>query len=117
GALDGWRAADRAGLADALDAERVARRAGLGAGKLEVGQDVGGRHGVVAEGAGDELALVVVDDLFAEGLGGALGDAAVALAVEQHRVDDGAAVVDGDEAPQGGPTGVRIDVDDGDVDA
>ena len=66
---------------------------------------------------GQQLAVLVVDDLLAERLGGPLRDAAVALAVQQQRVDDGAAVVDADEAPEGGPAGLLVDLHHGDVDA
>src|SRR3954447_19623772 len=55
GAADGRGAADGAGLADALGAERVSRREGLGAVEFEHRERVGGRHGVIAEGAGEEL--------------------------------------------------------------
>ena len=56
-----------------------------------------GRGGqrVVDERAGDQLALLVVDDLLVQRLADRVGDAAVHLAVDQHRVDRRAAVVDG----------------------
>ena len=56
--------------------------------QLEAGQ-LGRRHdGVVGEGRRERVAVVVVAELLPQRLGGALGDAAVALALGQQRVDD-----------------------------
>ena len=58
------------------------------------GRYVGARHGVIHERAGDELALLVVDRAFAERLADALGDAAMHLAFDDHRIDQHAEIVD-----------------------
>ena len=64
------------------------------------------------------VAVLVVADLLHQRLGGALGDAAVALAVEEHRVDDRAGVVAGDDARTSfTAAGLGVDLDDGDVGA
>ena len=77
---------------------------------------VRGRHQVVDQRAGHQLAgLGVVDDLLEQRLGDALRDAAVQLAFDDHRVDDVAAVVDGDVLLQIDVAGRRIDFDDADV--
>ena len=79
--IDRRRRADRAELADALDAERVerARHRGVELG-AKAGAAVGTRHGVVHEAAGDELAaLGVVDHLLAQRLADALHRAALDL--------------------------------------
>ena len=68
GVDDGGRRADGAGLADALDAQRVHVRRRLGAVKLEPREHAGARHGVVHERPRYELALLVVDDLLVERL-------------------------------------------------
>ena len=64
--------------------------------------DVGARHRVVHEAAGQRLAaLGVVDHLLAQRLADALHRAAVELAAHDHRVDHAADVVDrgiGDDA-------------------
>ena len=85
---------DRARLAHALDAEGVHRRRGLGAVGVEARQL--GRRGqrVVHERARDQLALVVVDHLLVERLADRVRDAAVHLALDEHRVDGRPAVVD-----------------------
>ena len=67
---------------------------------LERRQVVGARHAVVHERAGDELAVLVVDGAFEQRLADALGDAAVHLALDDHRVDDRAEVVDRGPAPR-----------------
>src|SRR3954463_8910360 len=87
------RDADRAALADALDAERVvgARRDVVA--DLEVRQVGRARHAVVHERTVGQLALGVVADLLVQRLADALGEAAVGLAIDDHRVDDGADVV------------------------
>ena len=61
---------------------------------LSIGQVVGARHAVVHQRAGDELAVLVVDRALEQRLADALRDAAVHLALDDHRVDHGAEVVD-----------------------
>src|SRR5215475_1063218 len=105
------RDADRATLSDALDAERVvgARRDVVA--DLEVRQVGRARHAVIHERAVGQLALGVVADLLVERLADALGEAAVGLAVDDHRVDDGADVVGDRDVDHVGDAGLRVDLD------
>ena len=96
GVDDGRGGADRAGLADALDAERVGRRRGDGVAERDRRDVAGGRHHVVGQRGRLEVAVRVVDGLLEQRLGHALDDAAVHLAVDDQRVDLHAAVVDRD---------------------
>ena len=111
------RAADRAGLAAALDAQRI-----VGAGRAldglhrEVREVVGARHRVVHVAAGQQLAAVgVVDAVLAQRLAQALRQAAVDLAFDDHRVDDVAEVVAGGEAVDAHDAGGGVDLDLADV--
>src|SRR3989449_4951700 len=113
----GRRGADRRGLADALGAERVERRRRHGLSGRERRQVFGVRHGVVHERAGEQLAVLVVDEALDERLGDALSQASVHLARDDHRADANAAVVDRDEIAQGHVAGLAIHLDDGDVSA
>ena len=65
--------------------------------------------------AGQQVAVLVVDRLLAERLRDALRDAAVHLAVDDHRVDHVADVVDRDVAGEVDGAGLGVDLDDGDV--
>ena len=79
---------------------------------LEGRQVVGARHGVVHVGAGQQLAaLLVVDRILEQRLADALGDAAMDLALDDHRVDDVAEIVDRDEVHDLDDAGVGIDLD------
>src|SRR5258708_361948 len=110
------RAGDGARLADALDAELVGRRWSDGASELELREFVHGRDEVVGQRAGLHLTgLVVVNHLFVKGLRDALRDAAVDLSSHDHRVDDVAAVVDGDVPLEVHRARLRVNFDDGDV--
>ena len=102
---------DAAGLADALDAEHVARRGGLGAAGVEVRQVGRARDEVVDHRAGDEVALGVVDGLLVQRLRDALGEPAVDLALDDDRVDDLADVVDADVLADLGEPGLGVDLD------
>ena len=85
---------DRPRLADALYTQRIhgARRRGFGsleAGKISgASNEVGDQVGVL------DLAVVTVDDFLQECLADALRDPTVDLAVDHHRVDPPAAIVD-----------------------
>jgi hypothetical protein len=106
-----WRA-DRPRLGDALGAERVVRGAGLHEGALEARQLAGADDRVVGERGGERVGVLVVGELLEEGLGHALGGAAVDLPGGEERVEDGAGVVDRDEAPQAHQPGVDLHLDD-----
>ena len=93
------RRADRAGLAAALHAERVVRAQRHVRSRRRRTAVVGARHRVVLVRAGQQLAgLLVVDAALEQRLADALGEAAMDLALDDHRVDDAAEVVDGGEA-------------------
>ena len=73
------------------------------------------RHRVVHERAGDELAVLVVDDLFDHRLADALRQAAVNLALDDQRVDQVAGIVHGDQLQQLRLAGLAIDLEHRDV--
>src|SRR3546814_1048165 len=70
-----------------------------------------GDDGVVGQVGRDGVAVLVEADLFEERLSGTLGDATMALALGQQRVEDATRVVHGDVAPQHDPPGLGVDVD------
>ena len=80
------------------------------------GKDAPG-HGVVEHRARQELAVVAVDRALPERLPDALGDPAVELAVDDHRVDLPADVVDGDIAHEIDLARLLVDLDDRDMGA
>src|ERR1700747_1139483 len=76
----------------------------------------GGRS--AADGTGDstrraphELAAAVVGAMLEQRLADALGEAAVDLALDDHRIDDGADVIDAPETDDLDAAGVRIDLE------
>src|SRR5437762_6838695 len=92
--------ADRSGRADrpaftaALDAERIARRGRLNESGVERWHIVSARHAVVHEARGQELTGIrLIDDMLAERLSDALGETAMDLALNDHRIDYDAAIV------------------------
>src|SRR5262249_29524243 len=80
---------DGAALAHAFVAARRQRRGRLEMPERERRQIRRRRQRVVHEAAGEDLARVVVDDPLGESLADALGDRAVNLSLDDHRVDDG----------------------------
>ena len=111
GVDDGGRRGDGAGLAAAFDAERIGRAFGHRGVDLQRRQIVGARHGVVHERAGDELAVLVVDRAFAQRLADALRDAAMHLALDDHRIDHDAEIVDRGPGHDLGVAGLGVDLD------
>src|SRR5215831_7512608 len=104
--------ADGAGLAAALHAQRVVRARRLLGADLEGRDVVGARHSVVHVGPGHELArLAVVMAALGQRLADALGEPAVHLAFDDHRVDDLAEVVDRGEVHDPDVAGVGVDLD------
>ena len=95
---DGRGRGDRSGFARAFDTHRIDRRRRDGPVELVDRHHVRLGNRVVAQRAGQQLAVVVVDRAFVERLGHALGDAAVDLAIDDQRVDDVADIVDRDVA-------------------
>src|SRR2546427_7177065 len=86
---------DRAGLARALDPQRVGL-AGHVVGLEVEGRPIGrARHRIVHEGAGDELAVAgAIDRLLHQRLAYTLHGAAMNLAGEQQRIERDAEIVD-----------------------
>ena len=78
---------------------------------LEGRQVVGARHAVIHEARGHELAVVVVDRAFQQRLADALRDAAMHLALDDHRIDEVAEIVDRRPAVDRDDAGFRIDLD------
>src|SRR5215470_4991842 len=72
GVHHGRRRTDGAGFAGALDAQRVGLAGDLDPAEGVARQVVGARHGVVHEGGGEQLAVLVVDSALDEGLAQAL---------------------------------------------
>ena len=114
---DRGRRPDVRRLADALGAERVVRARRDRLAELEVGTLERRRDQVVHERRVEAVALLVEREHLHQRDADAFGEAAVDLAVDDHRVDAHAAVVDRDEAPDGDMSRVGVDVDDGDVGA
>src|SRR3989449_1842729 len=115
GVGDGHRRAHGRRLADALGAERVVGRRRARLVGLPVRRLHRGRYEVVDEAAALDVADLVVGDLFVQCRRQPHGQPAVNLALDDHGVDDVAAIVDGDEAPDLHFTGALVDVHDGDV--
>ena len=111
GVDDGGGRSDRAGFAAALDAERVRRAGRHRRADVEGRQVVGARHAVVHVARRDELPVLVVDGAFEQRLADTLRDAAMHLALDDHRVDDDAEIVDRRPAIDLRDAGFRIDLD------
>ena len=80
----------------------------------------GGRSGrrraeVVHEGAGEQVAVLVVDDALEEGRPGPVREPAAHLALGEERVEQPAGVVDGRVVEDGDGAGLAVDLDDRDV--
>src|SRR6476619_362272 len=112
---DRRRRADRRRLADALRADRVMRRRGDGLLELPGRRLDGCREEIVHERPGEVVAVLVVGDRLVQRRREAHREPAVKLPVDDHRVDDVAAVVDRDEAADVDLAGALVDVDDADV--
>ena len=117
GVDDGGRRADGGRLADALRADRVVRRRRDGLAELPVRALHRGRQQVVHERPAEAVAVLVERDQLHQRHADAVGQAAVHLALDDHRVDAHAAVVDRDEPAHLDLAGARVDVDDADVGA
>ena len=104
------RRSDGGRFADALGADRVMRRRRHGVPGLQMRHLERGRDQVVHQRPAQAVALLVEGDHLHQRHADAVDDAAVHLALDDHRVDPGAAVVDGQEAPHLDHRGARIDV-------
>ena len=108
---------DGAGFADALDAQRIVRAGRGRAVEFERDQVVDLGQRVVHQRARDELSALVVHRVLPQRLTDALGQPPVELAVNDHRVDHVADVVDCDIAQQLDGAGLRVDKGDADMGA
>ena len=114
---DRRRRSDGARLADALHPQRVMRTRRRRPVELEAHQIVGSRHRVVHQRSGQKLAALVVHRALPECLTDTLRQAAVQLAVNDHRVDDVADVVARQVALELHLPRLLVDLDDRDVGA
>ena len=96
-----------------LALEMVAARQGLEVVQLDHRDFVRGRRQVVGERRRQDVAVLVVDDLLEQRVADALRDAAVHLAVGDHRVDQAAGVLGDEEALDRHLAGLHVDLDDG----
>src|SRR5436309_8247343 len=111
GGDDGRSCADSAGFANALYAHGVYVGRRLGAIEFEPGDHRGLGQCVIHECAAHKLALFVVDHLFIECLANGLNDASLDLAIDQHWVDDVAAIIYGDVTLEVDLTGFGVEFD------
>src|SRR5439155_21339935 len=112
---DGGRRADGRTFTYALDAQRVDRAGRDRAIQRKAGQIERRRHHVGRQVTGQERTFVPEYLLLVKGLRDTLRQAAVHLALDQQRVEHAATVIDRDISPQRHRTGLRIDVDNGNV--
>src|SRR5262249_23479733 len=112
---DGRRRAYCRRLAHALRPEWVVRRRRDGLGGFPVWSLERGRDVVVQKAAAGDIAFLVVADFLIQGGPDPLGEAAVDLTVDDHRVDDVAAVVHRDEAPHLDLARAAVDVHHADI--
>ena len=112
---DGRRCADGAALAEALGLGHRGRRQGLAVMDVDRRHLARRRHDVVGECRGEDVAGVVVDDLFQQRIAEPLRDAAVNLAVDDHRVDQAAGILGDEVGLDRHPSGFDVDLDDRDM--
>src|SRR5205085_4087694 len=105
----------RGGLADSLRPERVVRRGRGGLVQLPVRRLHRGGNEIVHEASALDVAVLVVGDLLEERGRHAHREAAVDLPVDDHGIDDVAAVVHGDEPTDLHHARAAVDVDYADV--
>ena len=111
GVDDRRRGPDRARFARALYAQRIGLAWNVAGREREEREVVRARHLVVAERPRQQLAVaLVVDCALVQRLADPLDDAAVHLAFEHERIDDGAEVVDDGVAVDAHHPAVRIDL-------
>ena len=95
---DHARRADRAAFRRALDAERVERRGRFHVMDIDARHDVGGRQQIIRESPGQRLAGLVEPHQLEQGRADAMDDAAADLALDHHRIDHAAAIMNHDVA-------------------
>src|SRR6516162_11536610 len=112
------RRGDRTDLAATLDADRIVRATGALRRYRYHRQVICTRHAVIHKRAGEQLSAGrIIDAVLAERLARALHDATMDLTLDDHRVQHDADVVDGGVCDESQLTGVRIDLDLGDMTA
>src|SRR5439155_23599123 len=89
---------NRASLTDAFHSERVEGRQRHGVIQFERRELFGHGHGIVHEGRGQELPILVVDDLLPQGLPNALRNPTMQLALNQQGIDLSSTVIHRDKA-------------------
>lgn len=115
GADDRRRRADGPGFADAFDAQGVDIGRRLRAIEFKARNHMRARHGVIHQASGDQLPLLVVNDLFVKRLPDRLRDAALNLTFNEHGIDHFAAIIDGDIAQELHVAGLPVDLHNDDV--
>ncbi len=74
-----------------------------------------GRRHVIRQRRGEDIAALVVDDFLEQRVGDALGDAAVNLAVGDHRIDQPSGVLGDQKFLDAHAPGLDVHLDDGGV--
>ena len=102
----------RAAFSAGAHPESIGRRRHFAECRRERRKCVGSRHRIIHEAGREQLARPrIVVAIFEQRLAGALGDAAMRLAMQDHRVDRAPDVVDSGVADDIDSTGFRIDLD------
>src|SRR5271169_5050006 len=103
---------DGAGFADAFHADRIGLAPNFLQRDLEIRHHVCARHRIVHKAARDELRRrAVVDGVFIKRLPDALRNAAMLLAVDDHRIQHLSEIIDHDVAVDRDLSGLRVDLD------
>ena len=109
------RRADGAAFAEALGLGNRVRARRLHVVQLDRRHLARGRRHVVGEIGGEDAAGLVVDDFFEQRVADALGDAAMHLALGDHRIDDAAGVLRDQILLDRDLAGLDVHLDDGHV--
>src|SRR5690349_6129019 len=100
---------DDANFADAFDAQRIMRRRRLLVEGLHARHVLRRRQEIVGKGRGDRLTGFVITHPFEHGVADAMGNAAVNLTLDDHRIDQPAGILDGDVADNAHASGFDVD--------
>ena len=103
------RGADSAGLANALSAQWISWASGLGVGNLEARQFSSRWHQIIHEACCYGVGVFVVLDVFPQRLSDSLSDTAMLLSVDQHGIENGAAVINCYVSQQINLSGLSVD--------
>jgi hypothetical protein len=103
---------DRTNLAAPFDAERIVPTTGTLRRHCEPWQVIGTRYAIIHKRAGEELAARrIIDAVLAQRLAGALNDATVDLALDDHWVQHDADIIDGGVGNERQLASLGIDLD------